>query len=170
MLNTPVVYVVCKAFLPSGPISFTVGGTAGVPAVTTVFYYSDVFTCIACGLWSGLLIGFITEYYTSHSYRPVRDVAEACRTGAATNIIYGLALGMQSTIVPVLALAVTVCISFKLASQYEPLTAPTAFCQPPSRCKSLFLTTRQIWCCHGCPRHALHPRHRPHYRRLRSHQ
>jgi len=48
----------------------------------------------------------------------VRDVAESCRTGAATNIIYGLALGMQSTIVPVLALAVTVCISFKLASQY----------------------------------------------------
>ncbi|MFY8152629.1 MAG: hypothetical protein ACOVOI_11130, partial [Hyphomicrobiales bacterium] len=40
------------------------GGTAGVPPVTTVFYYSDVFTCIACGLWSGLLIGFITEYYT----------------------------------------------------------------------------------------------------------
>ena len=143
MLNTPVVYVVCKAFLPSGPITFTVGGTAGVPAVTTVFYYSDVFTCIACGLWSGLLIGFITEYYTSHSYRPVRDVAESCRTGAATNIIYGplplsppnplfclrpsgiiliiragLALGMQSTIVPVLALAITVCISFKLASQY----------------------------------------------------
>jgi len=118
MLNTPVVYVVCKAFLPSGPITFTVGGTAGVPPVTTVFYYSDVFTCIACGLWSGLLIGFITEYYTSHSYRPVRDVAESCRTGAATNIIYGLALGMQSTIVPVLALAITVCISFKLASQY----------------------------------------------------
>jgi H(+)-translocating pyrophosphatase len=81
-------------------------------------FCSDVFTCIACGLWSGLLIGFITEYYTSHSYRPVRDVAESCRTGAATNIIYGLALGMQSTIVPVLALAATVCISFKLASQY----------------------------------------------------
>jgi len=126
MLNTPVVYVVCKAFLPSGPINFTVGGTNGVPAVTTTFYYSDVFTCIACGLWSGLLIGFITEYYTSHSYKPVREVAESCRTGAATNIIYGLALGMQSTIVPVLALAVTVCISFKLASQYETLATPIA--------------------------------------------
>ncbi len=80
MLNTPVVYVVCKAFLPSVPIIFTVGGTNGVPAVTTTFYYSDVFTCIACGLWSGLLIGFITEYYTSHSYRPLCDVAERHRS------------------------------------------------------------------------------------------
>ena len=100
LLNTPVVYAVCKAFLPSGAIIFTVGRTPGVSAVITTFFYSDVFACIACGLWSGLLIGFITEYYTSHSYKPVREVAEACRTGAATNIIYGLALGMQSTIRP----------------------------------------------------------------------
>jgi len=103
LLNTSVFCVVCKAFLPSGAIVFTVGGTPGVPAVITTFFYSDVFTCVACGVWSGLLIGFITEYYTSYSYRPVRDVAESCRTGAATNIIYCLALGMQFTIVPVLA-------------------------------------------------------------------
>ena len=56
LLNTPVVYVVCKAFLPSGAIVFTVGGTPGVPAVITTFFYSDVFTCLACGMWSGLLI------------------------------------------------------------------------------------------------------------------
>jgi hypothetical protein len=134
LLNTPVVYAVCKAFLPSGAIIFTVGRTPGVSAVITTFFYSDVFACIACGLWSGLLIGFITEYYTSHSYRPVRDVAESCRTGAATNIIYGPALGMQSTIVPVLALAATVCISFKLASQYGVaiMAWPPSACSPPS--------------------------------------
>jgi hypothetical protein len=50
LLNTPVVYAVCKAFLPSGAIVFTVGGTPGVPAVITTFFYSDVFACIACGL------------------------------------------------------------------------------------------------------------------------
>ncbi len=45
------------------------------------------------GLWAGLVIGYFTEYMTSHTYEPVREVARACHTGAATNIIYGLALG-----------------------------------------------------------------------------
>jgi inorganic pyrophosphatase len=46
------------------------------------------------GLWAGLAIGYFTEYMTSHTYEPVREVARACQTGAATNIIYGLALGI----------------------------------------------------------------------------
>lgn len=77
-----------------------------------------IFICVMCGLWSGLLIGFITEYYTSHSYGPVREVANACKTGAATNIIYGLALGYKSVIVPVFALAVTIYVSYSLAGMY----------------------------------------------------
>jgi len=68
------------------------------------------FFCATVGLWAGLVIGFITEYYTSHSYTPVREVARACETGAATNIIYGLALGHLSTIIPVLFLAATAFI------------------------------------------------------------
>ena len=55
---------------------------------------------------------------TSHSYSPVREVANACRTGAATNIIYGLALGYLSTIVPILCIAITSYISNKLLSFY----------------------------------------------------
>ena len=51
------------------------------------------FLCLLVGLLCGLIIGFVTEYYTSHSYRPVQEVAESCETGAATNIIYGMALG-----------------------------------------------------------------------------
>lgn len=64
--------------------------------------------CTLAGLWSGMIIGFITEYYTSHSYGPVREVALSCSTGAATNIIYGMALGHLSTIIPVIFLACTV--------------------------------------------------------------
>jgi len=60
------------------------------------------------GLWSGLIIGVITEYYTSHGHSPVREVAAACETGgAATNILAGLALGLMSTVVPVILLAIT---------------------------------------------------------------
>ena len=49
----------------------------------------------------GCAIGFITEYYTSHSYAPTREVAHAGETGAATNLIFGLSLGYKSTIAPV---------------------------------------------------------------------
>lgn len=71
-----------------------------------------------CGLWSGLIIGWITEIYTSNAYSPVQDLAEACRMGAAPNIILGLALGYMSTIIPVLCVAVTIYVSFTFAGMY----------------------------------------------------
>merc|ERR1719384_1712759 len=72
-----------------------------------------------CGLWSGLIIGYVTEYYTSHSYSPVREVSQSCAEGgAATNIIYGLALGYLSVIVPVFCLAITCYVSHVLAGFY----------------------------------------------------
>lgn len=70
------------------------------------------------GLWSGLIIGLITEYYTSHAYKPVREVADACKTGAATNIIYGLSLGYKSAVWPVILIAITVYFSWTLAGMY----------------------------------------------------
>lgn len=72
------------------------------------------FICALCGLWSGLVIGYITEYYTSHSYQPVREVSRSCETGAATNIIYGLALGHLSTVIPVIFLAITAFVCHTL--------------------------------------------------------
>jgi Na+/H+-translocating membrane pyrophosphatase len=51
---------------------------------------------------------------TSHSYAPVREVAHSCHIGAATNIIYGLALGYYSTIVPIICLCITTYASFRL--------------------------------------------------------
>jgi H(+)-translocating pyrophosphatase len=74
--------------------------------------------CVFSGLWSGFIIGFITEVYTSASYSPVRGLAEACRMGAAPNIILGLALGYMSTVVPILCIAVTIYISFTFAGMY----------------------------------------------------
>mmetsp|Transcript_32817 Transcript_32817/g.45848 ORF Transcript_32817/g.45848 Transcript_32817/m.45848 type:complete len:422 (-) Transcript_32817:436-1701(-) len=70
--------------------------------------------CTLCGLWSGMIIGYITEYYTSHSYKPVRDVANSCQTGAATNIIYGMALGHLSTIIPIVLLSITAFVAHTL--------------------------------------------------------
>merc|ERR1719453_2401006 len=73
---------------------------------------------ILLGLWSGLLIGYVTEYYTSASYTPVREIAETQKQSAATGIIYGLALGYLSCIIPVLALGVTILIGHSLCGTF----------------------------------------------------
>ncbi len=77
-----------------------------------------VLASLLCGLWSGLLIGYVTEYYTSHSYGPVRSIAKASETGAATNIIYGLSVGYGSAVVPVIAVAITSYIAWTYAGMY----------------------------------------------------
>ena len=77
-----------------------------------------VYFCLLSGLVAGMLIGVMTEIYTSHRYSPVRDVARAAETGAATNIIYGLSLGYMSTLLPVLFIAATVYIGYTFAGMY----------------------------------------------------
>jgi len=78
----------------------------------------SIFLCLITGLWSGLAIGFTTEYYTSSTYAPVQGLVEACRMGAAPNIILGLALGYMSTIVPICLIAITIWVSFSVAGMY----------------------------------------------------
>jgi len=73
---------------------------------------------IMLGLWSGLAIGFVTEYYTSQSYTPVQEIAETQKQSAATGIIYGLALGYLSCVVPVLCLGVTILISHSMVGMF----------------------------------------------------
>merc|ERR1712087_733130 len=70
------------------------------------------------GLVSGLIIGYVTEYYTSHSYRPVREIAETQKQSAATGIIYGLALGYLSCIIPVMCLGVTILVAHTLCGMF----------------------------------------------------
>ncbi|RNF23643.1 vacuolar H+-PPase [Trypanosoma conorhini] len=74
--------------------------------------------CVLCGLWSGLIIGYTTEYYTSNACHPVQELAEACETGAATNIIYGLSLGYFSVVPPIIAMSVTIYTSYHMADLY----------------------------------------------------
>ncbi|KAK3411077.1 pyrophosphate-energized vacuolar membrane proton pump 1 isoform X1 [Eucalyptus grandis] len=78
----------------------------------------QLFLCVGVGLWAGLIIGFVTEYYTSNAYSPVQDVADSCRTGAATNVIFGLALGYKSVIIPIFAIAISIFVSFSFAAMY----------------------------------------------------
>ena len=68
----------------------------------------DIFGCAAFGLVAGLIIGYVTEVMTSYSYKYVIELAEVCKTGTATNVIYGLALGYLSTIVPIIVLCAVV--------------------------------------------------------------
>merc|ERR1711988_1378053 len=73
-----------------------------------------------------------------HSYTPVRDVAQSCLTGgAATNIIYGLALGFQSCIIPVALLAIDVYVSFKLADMYGVALAALGMLSNLATCLSI---------------------------------
>jgi len=77
-----------------------------------------VYWCFLSGLISGLAVGLLTEYYTSDQYQPVKDIAKSCETGAATNIIFGLALGYKSTVLPYIAIAISIFVSWQLADMY----------------------------------------------------
>ena len=84
--------------------------------------YLDVsfnsFWAILSGLFAGIIIGFTTEFYTSYDYSPTKSVADASQTGAATNIIAGLATGMQSTMIPVIVISLAIFVSFELLGFY----------------------------------------------------
>ncbi len=77
-----------------------------------------VFYSIIAGLVAGVLIGYSTEYYTSYDYNPVKRISESSKTGSATNIISGTALGMESTVLPILILAVTIYLAHDFSGLY----------------------------------------------------
>lgn len=77
-----------------------------------------VFYAIASGLIAGIIIGVVTEYYTSARFSPTKKVSAAAETGAGTNIIEGLGLGMMSIGIPVFIIAATILISYKMSGVY----------------------------------------------------
>ena len=79
---------------------------------------TEAFYCTLLGLWSGYIIGYCTNYYTSDNYSPVQYLAQQCVQSAATNIISGLALGYYSCFVPVTCIAITIFVSFSYADMY----------------------------------------------------
>lgn len=78
----------------------------------------NVFIAMISGLIVGIMIGLVTEYYTSDHYKPVKDVADASKTGSATNIIAGLAIGYRSVAIPVLLICVAIFMAFHFAGLY----------------------------------------------------
>jgi len=87
----------------------------GIERTVTSF---NIFLSTIIGLAAGLIIGYSTEFFTGLNYRPVRTIAKQSTSGAATNIISGLGIGMFSTIIPVLTIAVTIMVVFSLGGLY----------------------------------------------------
>jgi len=109
IIETPFVYGLAMWTLPA---SFKVQESGNVVTPLQACYP------VWLGLWSGLVIGFVTEYYTSFSYQPVRDIAKQQETSAATGIIFGLAVGYMSCIVPVFCIAGTVLVAHSVLGMY----------------------------------------------------
>jgi len=122
VLMLPAIYYAAHAYLPA---TFQLPATIG----SSVYELNPTlaFLCVGFGAVGGLTIGLITEYYTSHSYSPVREVADSCKTGAATNMIYGIALGYKSAIIPVLVLSLVIYGSFTLCDMYGVALAAIGF-------------------------------------------
>ena len=122
LLMIPSIFFAAKWFLPA---EFILKATVG----NGKFHLHpwQAFICVTMGAVGGLIIGLVTEYYTSHSYKPVREVAMSCKTGAATNMIYGIALGYKSAIIPVIVLALVVYGSFTMCDMYGVALAAIGF-------------------------------------------
>ena len=109
-----VTYFIIKWMLPdSWGVLRTTGAGETVPYTST-----GVFIATVVGLGAGVAIGMITEYYTAESRGPARGIAAESTTGPATNIIAGLALGMRSTALPLIVLAVGIVLSYMFAGLY----------------------------------------------------
>lgn len=122
ILMIPAIYFAAEIFLPA---EFSLQKTVGTGVLSLQPWQATM--CVVMGAVGGLIIGLITEYYTSHSYAPVRELADSCKTGAATNMIYGIALGYKSAIIPVLVLALVVYGSFTMCDMYGVALAAIGF-------------------------------------------
>merc|ERR1719444_219936 len=114
----PVIYVLAIYMLPE---SFSLQGVRldkDGTSSTVIGTPGKAFVCVAMGTIGGLIIGLITEYFTSHTYTPTQELATACKSGTAVNIIFGMALGYKSCIVPVFTLAAAIFVSFALCDLY----------------------------------------------------
>jgi K(+)-stimulated pyrophosphate-energized sodium pump len=78
---------------------------------------------VLSGLGAGVIVGKVTEFYTSHSYRPTRKLASSAQTGSATVVINGVGLGMRSTAIPVITIAIAILLAYGFATGFVFSTA-----------------------------------------------
>lgn len=83
-----------------------------------IFDNLNLFWAVVAGDIAGISIGLLTEYYTSSLYSPVKRIAESAQTGAATDILMGIAVGMKSTALPVLVLVGSIIVSYYFGGLY----------------------------------------------------
>ena len=104
---TTIIASVCLFFITKYMLS-------GVGEYQGKIRYINFFGCALIGLILSFVFVYITEYYTSMSYRPVKSIAHSSKTGAATNIITGIAVGMESTFLPVIFISAAIFLSYYL--------------------------------------------------------
>jgi len=78
--------------------------------------WGTFFLCGLIGIATSQAFVYITQYYTEYRYRPVREIAESCQTGAATNIITGMSVAMECTAVPVIVISLAIVLSYSLGN------------------------------------------------------
>lgn len=110
---------------PHKALNFATYVATGIVVVATVllsvFFIKQwkYMLCVISGLVAGIVIGFVAELYTSDKYKPVKEIAKESQTGHATNIISGFGVGMKSTWLTIVCLAVAIALSYFFAGGIE---------------------------------------------------
>ncbi|MGF7186740.1 K(+)-stimulated pyrophosphate-energized sodium pump [Desulfitispora alkaliphila] len=111
ILSLAAIFFITRSFLPEvAPEGLAVG--------SSMPFWLGAFIATVAGLVAGIIIGQLTEYYTSDHYKPVKDIAKASQTGSATNTIAGVAVGMISTVGPVIVIVSAILLAYHFAGLY----------------------------------------------------
>ncbi len=112
---TSIIAAIIFAFLTWGSLGLP---TPDQPESNLGFAWVYIWLAAVLGIITSIVIGWITDYYTNSRYGPVKEVAEASKTGVATNILTGTAIGFETNFIPIVVLVAAVIIAFILGMQF----------------------------------------------------